>query len=177
MSEWRFIRFEGAICHTVPVELEAGIVDDLVRRDCDLHSVQPVTGSSIDIPGPVCVDRPWETFDVDGLSLDIPCEDVEALADYLGGLQVRHTRDNEPYYKMHGFMRCLVLTPIQRDDLHMQMVERIPGADARSSEFYRTRKTPAQALRYANERAGGPLPAGIIPDRHAHFQDDDEELN
>lgn len=150
MAGWKWLMFEGAIPHMVPNELVDVIVADLERRGCPLEEKREGTHLFIDQPGMVCTTRPNEEFELRGLDLEIPSED---FGDFLGQLAELKLRDGQ-YYKLHGFHRCIVLTPALKDELQLRLAQLYPTAEARAIEFYAGRKVPSEVLKEANRRPG-----------------------
>ncbi len=165
MAEWRWVKFDGAKPHMVPLDLYDDIVRDLESRGCPLSEAKTSDRMTIDMPGMVCVDRPWEEFDLDGLRLEVPSEDVSMFLSLCRGLSERVTHTGRSYRKLHGFLRCLVLTPAQLEELTELLGVREYEAEARAAAFYATRRTPAQVLRDAQPG----MPPELAPDRHARF--------
>lgn len=143
MPGWKWIVFDGAVSHMVPNELRDLIVIDLERRGCGFGWEDEGTHISIDQPGPIATTRPVEHFYMDGLDLEIPCEDVGYMLAELASLPLR----GGCYYKLHGDRRCIVLTQSMRDQLLAELQRVFPEAEAKAAEFWHGRKTPIQVFR------------------------------
>lgn len=156
-TRWKILTFEGAITHLCCIGLEHDIINDMVARGCKLEKSKSTKTFNIDMPGMICIDRPWETFMFRGLTLKIPSEDILMFMVNLEALQVRQL-NNKSYYKLHGFLRCLVLTATQRDGLLRLLKLRCATAEQKAAEFWATRKTPSEVLReMAAKTTGQPL--------------------
>lgn len=143
MPGWKWVVFDGAVSHMVPNELRDIIVMDLEQRNCPFGWEEEGKTLFLDQPGPIATARPTEKFDIDGLELEVPSEDVAHFMLDLERLPLR----GGCYYKMHGFLRCIVLTRSMRDDLLAQLKGICPAAEARAAEFWAGRPTPAQVLK------------------------------
>jgi len=179
---WRWLIIDGWKSHAVPEYLEGCLVTSLHARQApedDHAEVQstPLVSMSIDQPGMVVMTRPWMTFHIDGLDIEIPCEDVLSFLSQLNEAKPREFGHEKAgafkgltYYKLHGFHRCIVLTP----DLKMMLTEALEAglaeAEAQATAFYADRKLPSEILREANAAALG-KPIEEIPDCGAHKQD------
>lgn len=171
MEKWKWVIFDGAIPHMCSPSLVDVIVADLERRGCPVSEVQDGDGKfTIDMPGMVAVKRPWEDFEFDGLELSIPCEDVDTFVVYIGEDLKERGGEGGRYYKIHGWHRCLVVTPEQRGRLLAVLRDRLPTADRRAREFYATMKPMSQVLREANAAANN-VPVEQIPDCGGHKND------
>lgn len=180
---WKWLIIPGWKSHAVPVYMEHAVVEDLQRRTPEeVGSDEPLTVESkyttscfIDEPGMVAMDRPTTVFVIDGLSITIPCEDVATMAAKLERAKPRTFEtgglaEGLSYYKLHGFCKCIVLTPDQRYLLLEQLHARVAECELQASAFYATRKTPGEALREANASALG-IPVEDVPDIGGHKHD------
>lgn len=154
MAGWHWMQFDGAIPHMVPTELRDVIIANLESRRYHLVEETPGMSMYIDMPGMIAVDRPDSTFDLDGLEISIPCEDVVDFIHKLKSLSLREER----YYKLHAFHRCIVLTPTQRDVMLQILEELYPQAEAEALAFWSNRLLPSQMLReIAAKQTGRPV--------------------
>jgi hypothetical protein len=154
MAGWKWLIFEGAIPHMVPDELLDVIVKDLESRGCPLSEKREGMYLYLDQPGMMCTTRPNEELELRELDLEVPSEDFSA---FLGDLSELKLREGG-YYKLHGFHRCIVLTPALKKELLRLMAERFPTAEARAMEFYAGRKLPSEVLRdIAAKQTGKPV--------------------
>lgn len=179
---WRWLVIDGWKSHAVPEYLESVLVGDLAARqppDDDPAEVQshPIVSMGIDMPGMVCTTRPWMTFHIDGLDIEIPCEDVASFLLQLNSLKPREFTHEKAgafkglsYYKLHGFCKCIVLTP----DLKVMLTEALEAgvaeAEAQATAFWADKKLPSEILREANAAANN-IPLDEVPDCGAHKQD------
>lgn len=197
MLLWKWLILDGWKPHAVPMWLEKALLDDLRSRpesgkDLEYTSTE-TTNMAIDFPGMVAIDRPWMTFALDGLAVEIPCEDVGGFVNELKRLKPRHFKGDHTagetvllsngdriiatgvdegvmYYKLHGFNRCIVLTPDLYVDLLEALEARLDEAEEKATVFWATRKLPSQILREANAVANG-IPVEEVPDCGGHKND------
>lgn len=199
---WKVLAFDGYKVHVCPQWLVTALGNDLRKRndvkqrgeltiggvDADKAEEKFVATTSIDEPGIVCVDRPWMSFPIDGLVVEIPCEDVMMFRLQLENLKPRYFQRYEAhekvdgieakgtdeegltYYKLHGWLSCIVLSPYDRYDLLEALKAKEAEAEAQSAAFYANRKLPSQVLREANAAANG-IPVEEVPDCGGHKQD------
>lgn len=173
---WRWIAFTGAGVdgnslknHAVPASLERSLLADLVRRGHGVeHTSKSIRQCFMDQPGPVVSTRPNESFELPGLELVLPSEDC---ADFAGRLQRMEQRTFEPfpgrsrtrpYYKLHSWLRCLVLTPTHYRSLLAQVTARLVDAENRARAFYLERMPTSQILREASAIASH-VPVEQVP--------------
>lgn len=168
---WYRVCFDHAVTHLVPGRLLRLLIADLGARDCPVTKMRcpphpkgtknpdVVTEWAIDMPGIMARDRPVETLRWAGLNLEIPSEDVLPFRDLLNSLRTRQfvspTKRCVRYLKLHGFHRCIVMTPAQAVALVKVLSERTPEAERRAAEFYKNRKTAAEILHEAQPHAAG----------------------
>lgn len=176
MSTWTWLNFESettrTIGHAVHVSTRKAVIADLVARGCGSPVEIPIDedGVHIDMPGMIAMTRPIEVFEMGGLRINIPSEDVAAFLIDVDKLKVRHGADGSDYYKLHGFMRALVLSPSQRTMFRALLVGRVPTAERRASEFYAVNMLPSEVLRQAAAASSG-RPVDEIPNLGANRQD------
>lgn len=129
----------GIISHMIPVHLYQNLMKDLSLRikDFDPKGCGRSTAESIDIDaGGMCrIDRRYHKFEIDGLAVDIPSEDVSFMLFELKHLKERKFDDGTPYFKLKGFYyRALVLTPELRDQLLSLMEEKLEECERIAEE-------------------------------------------
>jgi hypothetical protein len=73
------------------------------------------SGVTFDLPGMIWTQRQKMTVRVDGLSLFVPCHDWGVILARLRKSESRIFASGETYYKLHGYCRCVVMTPEQRE--------------------------------------------------------------
>lgn len=170
-TRWKWVTFDnGGIGHLVAEDLLSGLVADLARRGCPVSKVVACLKFQIDMPGLSAVDRPIEKFTLDGVTVEIPSEDIGALAEQLNALKVRKFDDGRSYFKMHGRYRAWVLTPVQHHELLTKLCMILPNAETRAKAFYVRRKPLSEVLREANAKAND-VPVSEIPDCGGHKND------
>lgn len=141
---WTRIIFEHTVkTHAMPTTYADAIVEEYRAQGIGLHpgfednriyAVQPVTEWGFDLGGSCIMGRPFEVFNVDGLSFELPSEEVGTFYEYWLKEALRYTASGLPYYKLKG-SGCLVVTPTMYAMLLHDMQARIPAAEARSEAF------------------------------------------
>lgn len=157
---WYRVCFEHAVTHLVCAGLLRPLSNDMNERGFEVRNFveeqgrhftslydnpRKVTSWGIDMPGMVNRDRPREKFRFFGLDFEVPCEDVASFIEQTGGLEER-LFGKRPYYKVHGFMCALVLTPVQFRSFRSILRERLQVAERRAYEFWHKRETPGEIL-------------------------------
>jgi hypothetical protein len=143
--------------HVVPASYYRPLIQDLSPRANTAHKIKPCPMMFMDFPGPCKVDRPVEDFRLYGLAFQCPSEDVAGFQLKLADLPLRNF-EGRPYYKLHGAYFCLVLRPLHKVDLELQMSKRLVIATRRARAFYAEHDTPGTVLRkVAARREGIPL--------------------
>lgn len=96
------------------------IAADIFERgggDCEFTTAAE---AFIDLPGMILADRKIATFFIQGFAVSFPNNEVEYFMNRLLESPERVSRDVK-YYKLHGWLHCLVLTPDMRDELLLDM--------------------------------------------------------
>lgn len=137
---------KGHACPNVLLsELLADIRARLLAHDpqADLQPVfnEPITEYGLDCPGMVMADRKWEDIPVEpGFTLGFPYSDFGFFLQVLEELSPRtFVPGGQQYFKLHGWMHCVVLTPDQRQTVLEYMRAHAAAvqvkADAEDQEF------------------------------------------
>ncbi len=143
---WRYLTFYGAKSHAVHENLSQEIIDDLSARDCELESDEPlVTELAIDQPGMIAADRPWINFNLAGLEITIPCEDVATFVLQCAKYELRGS-PGKNYYKVHGFMKCLVLSQVQFMFFRKELAMHLLDAEQQAAEFWAGKRVYSEVL-------------------------------
>lgn len=112
--------------HFVGEELLTTIKDDLYSRVKDLAlTVERCTSGYFDLPGMMSLTALQVEVDLKGLILSIPAWQVEDILGMIKNLKVRVSAEGKEYYKLHGYCRCIVLTPTQRDSFIKQLTSEL----------------------------------------------------
>jgi hypothetical protein len=151
-----FVSFEdgdpsgkNTLPHFVPAAVLPQLLQDLQTRYASKVKRQKRTEfGSFDMPGMVPVHREWSLNALDDhrFTLAIPLMDVSEFLTLLRKLQPRTFADGTEYYKLHGFMRCIVLLPQHKQELEKALVGIEPTAARRGlHDLLRMEKTVAAA--------------------------------
>ena len=105
--------------HWLPDSLEAAICDDISERfRAPAAQVIPRDDEPfrIDRGGPMLMSAEWISVDLEGTPFEVPVRDVE---DFYWELKAarRGGTGRKTYYKMHGWLHVVVLTPEMRETL------------------------------------------------------------
>lgn len=122
--------------HYCPKKLVPGLLADLTARighDVEIE-VEDRDDGMIDLPGMLWVDRPYEKIKIDTFTLEIPSQDFSVFVRKLVEAPRRRFLDGQEYYKIHGYMCCVMFTPEQRDLVLQEMERLIPEAEKRCEE-------------------------------------------
>lgn len=124
-SVWfRFESLKGK-WHFCPRELVLGLTYDLTSRGMDDLVIKPCAEGALDLPGIVCINRTWQDLNIEGIKFEVPTTDFAFFALALAKLPLRKFHDGVGYYKLHGWLHCLVLTELQRANLTIEMDRRL----------------------------------------------------
>jgi hypothetical protein len=144
---WTHILYAGACGHIVPTELVPQLKADLRVRGVDTGAKdfpdKVIDKAALDLPGMVMADRRWANIACGApeLVLSFPYSDFEYFLEKLQGLPLRHFADGSPYYKLHGWMNAIVLTPELRRTVLAYMLANLDAvrtsATAEDQEFER----------------------------------------
>jgi hypothetical protein len=108
-------------------------MDDAQRRGHGgLRWVKEAEEACLDQPGMVMTDRGWETFEADGLRISFPTAEFEDFYDDLRHLPRREFENRVGYYKLHGWLHCIVMTVKMRDEAVQIMARLLPAVRERA---------------------------------------------
>jgi hypothetical protein len=137
---WAFVWVTGYKAHFVPKQLVMGIVQDLTSREHEeegageVFEIKGVDAGFVDRPGMIMVDRPVEKIKIDTFHLDIPSQDFQYFGKKLLKAELRQLPDGQKYYKIHGWLHCVVFTPDQRDLVLKTMAEMYPEVESKAEK-------------------------------------------
>lgn len=119
MAKWKLVLFESGVkAHYIPEALEKDIVDELYTRFMQVPMTSYDKDESWYDPGGMVMEGEelltW-TF-TEGISIGTRVSHFEYLLEELMESPVREVNGKQ-YYKLHGWMHCIVLTPEQRNFL------------------------------------------------------------
>lgn len=116
--------------HAISETLLTPVMESLHERGLLNYKVDEIVDPlSFDLPGMASMDRKELKVEIDGLTIEMPCTDWELIHGMLKRREVR-TDAAAPYFKLHGFLRCICLTPEQRDEMLAQMAAQMQEANA-----------------------------------------------
>jgi hypothetical protein len=172
---WVRVCFENAKTHLVCKGLMKALIVDMAKRDCTLMNFatnygkdyeseewsnpRVVTEWGIDMPGMINAKRPNELFNFCGLKFEVPSEDVASFILALEKLPPR-SFGKQTYYKLHGFMQCVVLTKTQYNEMLRLLRGRVQIAERRATEFWAEREAPSEMLKRAQGLVDSPIDLG-----------------
>lgn len=132
--KWYWVTAKNYDCksHAIPEELVDGVINNMLERGVAGMNKTSTKAISFDLPGIAYIHRHMHTIQVDGLEIDIPATDVEEILEKAENLSVRN-EIGKSYYKLHGFHRCICLTPEQRQELVDALKAILPEANAIAS--------------------------------------------
>lgn len=122
--KWSRVIFDNAKTHFVPTRLKQAVIDDLLRRGCQLSTrdrpgwpvEDDVKEIGIDAGGFTLALMPWVRVPMGGVDVAFAADQLGGYLEELKRLRPRHEL-GEPTYKMHGAHQCIVLLPQQRTAL------------------------------------------------------------
>lgn len=120
--------------HFAPRAVVPLLLQDLrARFNSKLRRQKRTEFGTFDLPGMVPIHREWSLNALDDhhFTLGIPLMDVSEILDRLRKLEPRTFADGTTYYKLHGFMRCLVLLPKHKAELEKELAGIEPTAARR----------------------------------------------
>jgi hypothetical protein len=126
---WATIQCDGWKTHVCHESMIPVILEDIGVREPDALKDVIITSTDkgfIDLPGMVSMDRTYQKIEVDGLELEMPTTDFEYFLEMLRNCAVR-SAGKQKFYKIHGWLHCVVLTPLQRYDILEEMASMLPG--------------------------------------------------
>lgn len=176
--KWRGIMFDDARTkyHVVPAGLQRALLADLTERGVDVKAqIKDTDATGLENPaGMVHLQRPWETVWLPGLEIYFPSEDVLTFIERLKRYSVRtfapygKGQIHRPYYKLHDYLRCLVMHPLHYDALLRQLVAGLAQAEEKAKVFYADKKQMNEIEREIAARIQGrPIEeVSLLPGHH-----------
>lgn len=137
---WQCILFEGAMAHVVHDLLAANLVADMAVRGCRIDMSRPENPKAteewaFDIGGFWVQGEPEETIHIDGLTIDIPCCQFDAILPTVEKSKERTFANGDRYHKLKFWIHATVLTPTQHALLLCEMYRILPVARERGAAF------------------------------------------
>lgn len=123
MASWKLVLFDdGVKAHYISESLHKDILDELYARYLRKPFVEYDKDQAIyDVGGMVMVDEEWLSWITPPKDLQITMRVTHFQYAYDELLQLEEREVNgQKYYKLHGWLHCIVLTPAQRDYLLKQ---------------------------------------------------------
>jgi len=140
-GEWVFMTAEGWKHHFCPLSLLSGLLDDAYARGHEVGQTEDTMHGHIDQPGMIMTDRTYQNILLGEFNLEIPTEDFEHFYERLKSSSLRTFSNGKEYYKLHGWLHCVVFTPEFRLSALKQMEEILPAvlieAEKEHEEFTR----------------------------------------
>jgi hypothetical protein len=104
-----------------------------VDSKCDLEFQTEDQVYYFDLPGMSLRNEPTVLFNLDNeQKIETRCHDVGELIMKIENAKLRDYAEHGSFYKIHGFLQCLVLTPEQRKNLLSQMRNSLDECDERA---------------------------------------------
>jgi hypothetical protein len=147
--------------HMVSDEYKLLVIDDL-RSRFNIKEVKETLHTAkdefcMDYPGIMSCGRPYEKIVVDGLTIEIACENVCLFLMNWSTWKARtFTNGEHKYYKVHCYpYRAVVLNPKQYKYVGAKLKELAESAEKKSEEFYKSNLLPSEMLvKAANFKPG-----------------------
>lgn len=145
---WSYFRFAQAKGHFVRENLRAQLLEEATERKFGFEAEdRDVTEGGIDLPGMIWVHRGFEVIELPGgLKFSLPYSDAIFFMKELENAPLRSFKDGTVYYKLHGWLSCIIMNPFERDYLlaHLKLnEERIKAKDAEELQHIRNGTKPA----------------------------------
>lgn len=144
-----WVRFEGVSDdsqtflkpHIVHKSFATNLSVDMMERTFLLTEFKKVESLTLDEPGPIFADRPYEIVRLDSLKISIPSEDVKSILTVLRELPRRKFKDGVSYFKLKTWNSCLIMNEIQKDSLETGLESLLDRAQIRAEQFYEEKLT------------------------------------
>lgn len=130
---WKGHVVSDDLVHDIEMELHDRAVAD-GNDTCTFLIVDQTDEAHYDLPGMMMTTRKLRALDVEGLQLRIPSMDFEDILSTVRLLQERKLPDGRPYYKLHGWRFCIVLTPAERQALIAAMEAQLADVEAEAED-------------------------------------------
>lgn len=125
-AKWVSFYADGWKPHVVHKSLLNGLMSDASSRHHSPGNVEVIYKGFIDLPGMIMKDRSYQKIEVvDGFTLEIPSQDFLYYFRELRDGPEREFSTGQKYYKIHGWLVCMVFSTEQRDRILSVMRERL----------------------------------------------------
>ncbi len=123
------------LVHPIEGELyDRGVADDAAPTFLIVDQTDEVC---FDLPGMMMTTRKLRTIDLNGLNLVIPSADFESILAQVRLLELREVVAGDeklPYYKLHGWRFCIVLSPTERTTLITAMEAQLAEVEVEAED-------------------------------------------
>jgi hypothetical protein len=125
---WVHVIFHDAKGHYLPAPLIRLVTRDLERRGSRVRCWKRVSALALDLPGFALVNESWQAVYLGRLKVEFPCIDFGDFLQRLAALPPRVGARGQTYYKLHGWLHCIVLTAAHRQALIRAMQPQVVHA-------------------------------------------------
>jgi hypothetical protein len=155
-QSWFRIAFENVRTHAVSQSLLGSLITDMIKRGHPIDNYEKsygverakalqgnpalITEWAFDVGGYYVVEMPIETIEVEGLSVQIPCDMFDAIARTFAKAQPRRFDDGASYFKMKFWLHATVLTVSQYTRLRREIEARVDAALTKAQTFLSERR-------------------------------------
>jgi len=136
LTPWLWIKARGFKGHFCTTELRDSLTVELLGRSVSdaLLDVRIVEEACIDLGGMWWMGNTHQRIEIGNMVIAVPTRDFEGVLHELREAPVRYFQNDQPYYKVHGYWDCVVLTSAQKTTLLAAMVEMLPTVRVTAKE-------------------------------------------
>jgi hypothetical protein len=172
IKNWALIFATGFKSHYCSLQMITGFISDYQSRvtDGDVYEIRDVEKGGIDLPGMIMSDRPVEHIEIDeNFTLSIPSQDFEHFYNELAMGKSRKFQTGQEYFKIHGWLSCVIFSSEQREKVLKKMSEMLSDikkrADEADEEFSRRLKrcNEKSKVKYTSHRDKANPRMTIVP--------------
>lgn len=132
--KWYILQAEGWKAHAVPENLLHQLESDALARGHNDIRYYESKQFSIDMPGAILSDRSIENITFEGITFSIPSEDFFVFYEELADGKKRKFDSGEYYYKIHGWLACIVFTPELKEKFLTKMETMMDEVEERATK-------------------------------------------
>lgn len=156
-KKWGVFIFHRAKSHFIPVGLRGVIISDMEKRRCTLSRSLEVDSCSVCLGGARLASDMVMEFPLLGTVFKFYASDLDHYYEALRHAELRESL-GEPYYKLHGDLHVLCLTPSDKEELENAISKKLPEANAiRAVETEQWRKVMSELREHPNIDFGLPV--------------------
>lgn len=131
---WLYTAVKDLKIHYSNKELAYDLLDEVGIDQETYVDLKQINEGLIELPGPVLMDRTYQSIKIEDFKLKIPTSDFEYFYFKLEESPLRKFKSGNEYYKLHGWMTCVMFTKEQGNTIKEVMHKNLDEISALATE-------------------------------------------